>query len=712
MGRKQLNNTKTKTYGTSFSNNYGVGATMGCYRYGSYDNTFPNVTRIAEAFAEVLPYAVDINGERMKDQPRLISVLYNPNRQMSGVEFFETLIVMSLVHSKVYVLCWHEEKRQAIAGGNITPDNICGFTFLENPEVKSDPTTGFKTYQITDENGKIFTYTENEVLEISLNVNPYSINNGYSPSMASKKWSNIDDAIADFQNGFFQNGAVPAGEFIITAPTVDDYDEIVGELKKKHRGAGANNNVVYVHKPIDTTTGVPMNAQIEWVPFAQANKDMTLQALFDQANKKIDMDFGVPQEVKGYLQNSNYASVEVADYIFARRVVYPKLVKVWAKFTHEMNRITGGLGFAISFDYEMPVLVETRKNQMETLLLATNAGYTLESSVDALQLPKSFLKLALNNENKPVEQREDVEMVNDMPDAEQKAYNGYKSLKTKAMTADPKVQRVVEDYTKEQIATAQNEEDFDEKKKSEELKKALLIALLLLLGEEGDLQYNEGANELTTHGYDTENLEGFTIPEEVKTAYEVYLADVCLSYTQDTNESIKRVLERGEAEGWSKQQIKDELGNIMNTDEWRINRIVNTETHRAEQMGKLTAMRELAQETGAIILKQWNVNPDTPNPCEVCLALDGQQLPLGEDFGDFSAGSDMVADAHPNCNCYLTFIILDNEKSVKVVCPNCGRFLCESKGGDIQGLKCQGCKKHYNFSIAKGVVNATEREQE
>lgn len=708
MGRKQFN-TKTKSAMTTCGS-YGVNATMGCYRYGSYDNTFPNITRIAEAFAEVMPYAIDANGDRLTEQPRAIQTLYNPNKQMSGVEFFETIAVMSLVHNKAYILCWHEENRQAVAGGSITANNICGFTFLENPKVET--IKGETRYTVKDINGKDITYTENEVIELSMNVNPYAISTGYSPSMASKKWSNIDDAIADFQNGFFQNGAVPAGEFIITAPTVDAYNEIVEELKHKHRGAGSNNNVVYVHKPIDTTTGVPMNAQIEWVPFAQANKDMTLQALFDQANKKIDMDFGVPQEVKGYLQNSNYASVEVADYIFARRVVYPKLVKIWSKFTHELNRITGGLGCAISFDYEMPVLVETRKNQIETLLLATNAGYTLDSAVDALQLPKSFLKLARENENKPAEEQLEVQDTELTEMAEQKALNGIKTLNTKEITASPKVQRVVEDYTAEQIATAQNEEDFDEKKKAEEFKKAMMVVILLLLNEYGEEQYATGTSQLKASGYDTENLKGFSIPEVVKTAYEAYLADVCLSYTEDTSESIKRVLEQGEAEGWSKEQIKEKLGDIMNTDAWRINRIVNTETHRAEQMAKLTAMKELAEETGAVILKQWNVNPLTPNPCEECIALDGVQLPLDEDFGDFSAGSDNVADAHPNCHCYLTFIITPNEKSVKVQCPNCGRFLCESKGGDIQGIKCQGCKKHYNFTVSKGVVNATEREQE
>ena len=95
----------------------------------------------------------------------------------------------------------------------------------------------------------------------------------------------------------------------------------------------------------------------------------------------------------------------------------------------------------------------------------------------------------------------------------------------------------------------------------------------------------------------------------------------------------------------------------MNTNRWRIERLARTEQHRAEQLGKLQAMRQLSKETGATIWKVWHINPMTPNPCEHCLELDGERLPLGESFGDFSAGAGEVADAHPNCTCYLTFEI-------------------------------------------------------
>jgi len=710
MGRtklKSVENTPQPIVG-GLSTNYFTSDIMNYYRFGSYDNTFPNISRIAEAFAEVLPYAVGSDGQKLATQPQVISALYNPNKQMSGVEFFETLIVLSLVFPKVYVLCWHNKGGKAIAGGDITADNICGFTFLESPKVEVDKRTGFKTYT-TRALGQESVYNENEVLEISLNVNPYSVLDGYSPSISAKKWANVDDYIADYQGGFFKNGAVPAGQFIITAGSVEEFNDIVKEMQVHHRGAGANNNVQYIHRPLGIS-GNPVEAQIEWKPLPQPNNQLSLQELFDQANKKIDMAFGVPQEVKGYVSNSNYASVEVADYIFARRVVYPKLVKIWSKFTHELNRITGGLGFAISFDYELPVLQEARKAQVDNFVKLLDKGYTSESIVKALQLPKSFNLLALPEENKQEEDRQDVEALNNKEDADQ-LITSQKSVevsKKKLVKANSKIEKAVEDYTEKQIKTAVDRNLFDIVKESAILKGLLFGAIVEILEDNGKAQYDKGSKEIEDKGYNVDNLIGFYVPEETKRAYDEYLEQVCLSYSEETNRAINQVLERAEFEGWGKEEIRQALNDLVELEHWRVERLARTETHRAEQMANLTAMRELSQQSGAVIWKVWNINPLTPNPCEECIALNGKKLPLGDSFGEFPAGAGEVADAHPNCSCYLTFEIEDNEPVVKVVCPNCKRHLFESQRGNCKGIKCQGCKKHFDFEIKNGVVKAVE----
>lgn len=662
--RNRTKSVKTKSTDASVSNanmvsSYTNFETMMFYRLGSYDNTFPNISRIAEAFTETIPYAIDAKGEKMAVQPKLIERIYDPNKEMSVLDFIETLAVLAMVHPKVYVLVWHEEGREVLPGGNITPENIGGFTFLEQPRVEYR--NGIK-YYITRELGVERVYNEREVLEISLNVNPYAVLDGYSPSMASKKWSNVDDYVADYQAGFFKNGAVPAGQFIITARSVEDFNDIVGEMQKHHRGAIANNNVQYVHKPLSSLTGEPMPAQIEWVPFQQANNQMALQQIFDQANKKIDMAFGVPQEVKGYLQNSNYASVEVADYIFARRVIYPKLRKVWSRFTHEMNRITGGLGYALSFDYELPVLQETRKAQVSNLMEVLKAGYTLDSAVEALQLPSSFLKLAKPEETKLVEEEMSVEENNEGEDASQADTSGkntaiVKSVKKKLIEPDANVRTTTEDYVKEQVETAIAGNKFPEKTRAKQFARRLFLALILLLDDEATETYAKGVEEAGRKGWNIINVGEFELSKESEDAYKAYLEEVALSFTQDTSKVIKEVLETAKVEKWDELQTKDALSRITGEAEWRIDRLARTETHRAMEMGKLEAMKQLQAKTSAEIYKVWNINPLTENHCETCLELNGVELPLDGSFGEFKAGEDNVADAHPNCSCFLTFVI-------------------------------------------------------
>lgn len=350
--------------------------TLDYYRKNNqYENGYGSITKIVNAFMDVKPYTVDGEGERVKSN--LQNRLYHPNQDMSSSDFREALAVMSLIHDRVFVLCWRIEDGVAMPGGDITADNLAGFTFLENPVVT--PTDGKKIYTY---NGKA--YTEDEVIELK-DINPYNLHKGYSPARAAKKWATIDDYIAAYQTGFFKNGAVPSGQFIITAPTVKDFNDEVDKLESKHRGAGKNNNIVYVHRPTDRE-GKPSNAKIEWVPFNVQNKDLSLDAIFEQANKKIDSVYGVPAEIRGYLSNSNYASVNVAEKIFIKYVVKPFTQKVYTRFTHQLNRITGGLGVAISFELEVPgvvdeekVIEETKKIRDERIQFYLDRNYTLDS---------------------------------------------------------------------------------------------------------------------------------------------------------------------------------------------------------------------------------------------------------------------------------------------------------------------------------------------
>ena len=340
-----------------------AGSTYGEFKSNDYENAYPSITKINNKFMMIRPYAVNSKGERIDEPTAVINALYHPNIDNSSVEFREALSLMYLVHPKTYILVWRKEGGRIVPGGKITAQNIAGFTFMEG--VTAITVGGKTTYTVTTESGSS-TYSDNEVITLR-GLNPYKINTGgFSATQAACKWTTLDDYIAQYQQGFFKNGAVPSGEFVITAATTTEFNNIVDRLQEKHRGAGNNNNIVYTHRPIDQSTGKPVNAQIEWIPYAVSNRELSLQELFDQANKKIDSTYGVPASIRGVGENNNYATARTDQQNFMENVVDPIALKIWTGITHQLNRITGGLGVGIAYDIEIPALADEEKVKEET----------------------------------------------------------------------------------------------------------------------------------------------------------------------------------------------------------------------------------------------------------------------------------------------------------------------------------------------------------
>lgn len=340
-----------------------AGSTYGEFKSNDYENAYPSITKINNKFMKIRPYAVNGEGEKIETPTAVLNALYHPNRLNSSVEFREALSLMYLVHPKTHILVWRKEGGAIVPGGKITPQNIGGFTFMEGVTVVT--VGGKNTYTVTTDSGSA-TYDDSEVITLR-GLNPYRINTGgFSATQAACKWTTIDDYIAQYQKGFFKNGAVPSGEFVITAPTHTEFNDMVDKMQEKHRGAGNNNNIVYTYRPVDQATGKPLQAQIEWIPYATNNKDLSLKDLFDQANKKIDSAYGVPASIRGVGENNNYATARTDQQNFMENVVDPIALKIWTGFTHELNRITGGLGVAISYDIVIPAIAEEEREQEET----------------------------------------------------------------------------------------------------------------------------------------------------------------------------------------------------------------------------------------------------------------------------------------------------------------------------------------------------------
>lgn len=359
------------------------------FKSDEYASHYPNVRPITNELMAIVPHAIDSNGKPVP-HPAL-DALFHPNKRDSLPLFMEKLGVSVLAQDYTYLLVWRRQGRETRPGGNfgVGGRNIAGYTFLECPAVEYRD--GRIYYRMGAQE-----FSEDEVIAIPGGAKPGNLYGGYSPALAAAKWATLDRHIADFENGFFENNAIPAGVFKVAAPTTQEYKDMVAKLKERHRGAGNNNNVSYTHVPIDAQ-GNQAPAQIEWVPFAQSNKDIDFGPLLKHVDDRLSESYGVSSIIKGVDSAAKYSNAEVSEANFAKRAVKPLALRIYSQITHELNRITGGLGVALTFKYEIPAvsdaeLVKARTKREEVAMIKEliEMGYSLDSAVDALQLSNSY----------------------------------------------------------------------------------------------------------------------------------------------------------------------------------------------------------------------------------------------------------------------------------------------------------------------------------
>jgi phage portal protein BeeE len=630
----------------SFSqvNPYGLYNQFNCDEYAS---VYPNIRAISNEYMKIRPFAIDANGKPVS-HPAL-DALYHPNKKDSSVMFAEKVAVSTLALPMTYILVWRNEGGVAKPGGDfgIQGKNIAGYTFLEHPSISIIDKKIH--YSIGSQ-----TFTEDEVIALPGGVTPYDLYAGYSPTMASKRWATLDSYIADFQKGFFENGAIPAGMFVITAASNTDFEDTKKTMQDKHRGAGNNNNVSYVPRPI-AADGKPADAKVEWIPFAQSNRDIDFEPLLKHVDNRLSEAYGVSSIVKGVDSSAKYSNAEVSENGFAKRAVDPLALRNYTQITHELNRITGGLGVAITYKYEIPAIsdqdkvrADTKRVESDVIVKMTDAGYSLDSIVDAFKLSESYKLLKTDNSKPKIE--------NDKPDVDEgDEVDGapdpveidgvsplnkgeVKHTNPKAeLTDEQKLEAAAKKYLQSQVDRAVSEysestEDSvkmqvepdptdAEKEIFTESMFAVIVAILIANGEE---QYAAGA---TLAGSKLSDLQGYMLTDTARDDYRSYLNRVATTYGEDTAKSIREVIARSNELGLTRQETEKALKDIVNIDEYRVKRLARTELNRSQGMASIEGMKSITSETGVEFEK--NLSHPSGAECEWCKALENQWFALG-----------------------------------------------------------------------------------
>lgn len=655
---------------------------LDCYDSDNYASIYPSVKAIANEFMKINPETIGSNGEPIDGIPAL-DALYRPNQLDSSISFREKLAVMNLTHRNTYILVWRREGNKAVPGGEIFANNIAGYTFLENPSISIRNKKVIYSIGASE-------FTEDEVMVIPGGVDPSGLYNGYAAGISSRRWATLDEYIADFQKGFFENGAVPAGQFVITAKNEQDYNDTVDKLQDAHRGAGKNNNVTYTPRPVDPESGKPADSKIEWIPFQESNKNIGFKDLFEQAEKRIHNTFGVPASIQGTGENNNYATARVDQQNFIRFTIQPLALRIYTQITHELNRITGGFGASIVFDLEYPavadeekVQAETKQVEVQTILSLVEKGYSLDSIVDALELSNGYKLLEVSNEGtKIVNDKGDVDEgkeVQGAPDPKQidgltpfNKKGGSESSDPKAkVTDEEKIENISRRFMARQIerVIVENREDEEannlvpapQDDEVQEFVNAMYAVISGILVVEGEIEYAAALTAAKELGIDVTQLAPYFVSDDAADRYIGYLKMVGTSYGNDTADAIQKVLATANELGLTRKELEANLRNILNTDEYRVKRMAVTEINHSTSIAKVDAYVQLEAETGT----EWEkalYHRDTPED-EYCLATVDVYKPVSQPyqaFGESIVGVDggiLVNNftdnpgygIHPNC---------------------------------------------------------------
>lgn len=653
--------------------------------HDTYDNIFPYVNAIAQRFSTVIPYAVTSEGRRLDPTPAALRALYAPNDTYSCLEFLKLIASGILTQSHVDILIWTTEG----PGGTITPDNITGYTLLPaNSRVYNDTRSDWY-HRVTMDLGdgiRQYEFNRNETISLSYSRHPDDPTRGISPAMTIKKWANVDDMIADYERGFFGNNAVPAGMLGIVSENAEDFQRNRARLEETFRGAGNNNGIVYNMIPVDPASHKPsQTSKLAWVPFQNSNDSLDLQTVNDVVNNRLANALAVPDIIRGIDNGQTYANAEMAERSFIENTLKPLCMTVWDKWQFELDRITGSLGYGITFTLDLPAQTEVEKVQAETqqirisnLIQLVNMGASVETAVEALGLPEAYRRLDLHPSTTDTPLLPSARNITKAS----KPINDTPTEPHLLAATRTYVNRVIQ-LTRRSQAGLRDDLETIGKQWINDVENDLITHLTNYAKKTGLKLEQVITAWAETHPNNpiAVEVQGYTqndwqklydwanLPPNVKTAYLDHLETIAATTSKTITAKTLDILTRADTDQWDARRLNDELTHLGNE---HAELIARCETVQAQRLGSLYSARQMSESLGIRLQKVWRTSGDAAT-CDFCkhmegttIGLDNTYLPTGAsvEVNDHTYVNNFESmntpNGHPNCRCYEDYEVVED----------------------------------------------------
>lgn len=183
--------------------------------------------------------------------------------------------------------------------------------------VQATPYQGAPYYMVKATDGAVMEVSVDDMFVMrDLNpLDPYKRGLGQSEAVADE--IEIDEYAAKFQKKFFYNDATPGILIALPGSKKEEEDRFLARWKERFKGVDNSHGVAVLGGPPNAT------ATVTKISDHMKDLDMVNGRIFTR--DAVMEHFGMPREIMGITQNSNRATADAAQYIYATNVLTPRL---------------------------------------------------------------------------------------------------------------------------------------------------------------------------------------------------------------------------------------------------------------------------------------------------------------------------------------------------------------------------------------------------
>lgn len=612
----------------------------------------------------------------------------NPLYEMTSSAIWRLHEIYLMLVGESFFLIERDERNRPVELWNVPPH-----------WVKMTPYLGSPTYTIVSPGGLTMQVPVDDMFVMKqLNpLDPFLRGLGIAESIADEV--EIDEYAAKFQKRFFYNDATPPVVFLMPDATDDQRDAFLARWNQKHRGVENSHRAAAFSGRVDVKElGSSNGKNLSFVESRIAIRDAVLE------------HFGVPREIMGITENSNRATADAAQYIYAKNVLAPR-IKMREEAINKQLLPLFGDGLIWRFD---PVIPYDKEFDKAKALDGWNSGLLMQNEARRLlDMPDieggNVFKVSINdlflNETDSMADVSQSMLQDDL--ALQQSW-GWEEKKRARVNPEALVRREAEaeradvrlfeaavtKHFRDQIDAVSEALGLTSKAVADDVFEALSRFLTDdgmfdpdlwdALPEDEQRRITEAiADGLLDWNAEAEKLiqlfnpiwrktysDGLKISEEIYNLTEVDRPEFVthakvnggqriVGIEQATKRKIAEIISRGVAEGSSqatlRQYIKDEMNFASAA---RVKTIARQETMTTLATGQFDMMKSAGAKT-----KTWHHRPQK-NPRDGSngpnhVILNGETVPIDGRFSNGLRYPRDPQDPRPeeliNCRCYLTY---------------------------------------------------------